>query len=287
MSDEQRCVFSVDVEDWFHILALPEAPDIAAWDRLPGHVARNFRKMLSIFSEAGVQVTCFFLGWVAERYPDLVREAAAAGHEVASHGYAHMLTFEMTPETFHQDVRRTRELLEDITGKSVSGYRSPGFSATADTPWFFDELTRAGYKYDSSVFPASRQHGGMEGGDLAPHVVRTAQGPIIEFPITIAHILGRPMCFFGGGYLRLFPYPLIKRMSNRVLGENRPVVFYVHPREIEPGHPRLPMSAVRRFKSYVNLDTTEHKIRKILGDFRVTTFERFIADNHIGTDATA
>ena len=276
---ERPCIFSVDVEDWFHILALPKAPDMAEWASLPGFVERNFRQLLALFAENGVHVTCFFLGWVAERYPALVREAAAAGHEIASHGYAHVLNFEMTPSEFHDDVLRTRKLLEDISGRAVLGYRSPGFSATEDTPWFFEQLARAGYRYDSSVFPAARQHGGMAGAEWAPHTVTTRHGMLTEFPITVARIMGRPMCFFGGGYLRLFPYALIRTMSRRVLDEGRPVVFYVHPREIDPGHPRLAMNAIRRFKSYVNLATTEGKVRSILKDFKVTTFEQYMTVN--------
>src|SRR5438552_2824353 len=142
-SADSRCIFSVDVEDWFHILALPKAPDMAQWERLPSTVERNFRRMLELFSEYNVRVTCFFLGWVAERYPVLVRDAAAAGHEIASHGYAHVLTYEMTRSDFHNDVRKTKDLLEQISGHRVLGYRAPRFSAAIDTPWLFSALARA------------------------------------------------------------------------------------------------------------------------------------------------
>jgi polysaccharide deacetylase family protein (PEP-CTERM system associated) len=271
-----HCIFSVDVEDWFHILALPTTPDLAQWDGLQSRVEPSFRRLLDLFSEHGVTVTCFFLGWVAERFPALVREAAANGHEVASHGYAHVLAYQQTPSEFYTDVRRTKDFLEGITGRAVLGYRAPGFSVTKDTPWFFAKLAEAGYRYDSSVFPAPRQHGGMA-APLGPYVLDTPSGPIIEVPVTVARVLGRPLCFFGGGYLRLFPYALTQRMGRNVLREGRPVVFYVHPREIDPSHPRLPMGPARRFKSYVNLRTTEPKVRRILRDFRITTFEHYIA----------
>jgi polysaccharide deacetylase family protein (PEP-CTERM system associated) len=273
---DTRCIFSVDVEDWFHILALPTTPDVAQWDTLPSRVEPNFRRMLDLFSEHRVSVTCFFLGWVAERFPALVREAVERGHEIASHGYAHTLAYRMTPEAFATDVRRAKDVLEGITGKPVLGYRAPGFSVTEDTPWFFAKLAEVGYRYDSSVFPASRQHGGMT-APLAPYVITTPNGPLVEVPITVARVLGKPLCFFGGGYLRLFPYALTQRMGRRVLREERPVVFYIHPREIDPHHPRLPMGPARRFKSYVNLRTTEPKVRRILREFQVTTFERYIA----------
>jgi polysaccharide deacetylase family protein (PEP-CTERM system associated) len=271
----QRSVFSVDVEDWFHILDIPSAPGIAEWGDLPSRVEKNFCKLLDIFDEAKVQVTCFFLGWIAEKYPNLVRQAASRGHEVASHGYAHRLVFEQTREAFSEDIRRSRGLLEDIAGVPVVGYRAPGFSTTEQTPWFFDVLSEGGYQYDSSVFPAPRGHGGMRESRREPHRIGTNEN-LLEIPITVADFMGKPICFFGGGYLRIFPYWLIYRMSKQVLAEGRPVVFYIHPREIDPSHPRLPMSRKRRFKSYVNLETTETKIRRILHDFSVTTFRNLI-----------
>jgi polysaccharide deacetylase family protein (PEP-CTERM system associated) len=266
-------IFSIDVEDWFHILDVASAPRLEEWGRLPSRVERNFRRMLELAGERGARATCFFLGWIAERYPHLVREAAAAGHEIASHGYAHRLVYTMTRGEFIEDARRTRTLLEDLSGAEVLGYRSAGFSVTEETAWFFEALAEAGYRYDSSVFPARRAHGGMETASRRPCRI----GPLAEFPITVADFLGRPMCFFGGGYLRLFPYGLIRRKALEVLSENRPVVFYTHPREIDPQHPRLAMPWLRRFKSYVNLDTTERKLRLILAEFPMTTFAAYLA----------
>ncbi len=280
-----KCIFSVDVEDWFHILDLPSAPELAEWPALPSHVSRDFLTLLDIFEEKRVHVTCFFLGWVAERYPDLVRKAHRRGHEIASHGYSHRLVYEMTPSEFLHDVVRSRQSLEDITGAPVLGYRASGFSITERTPWFFDTLIEAGYRYDSSVFPASRGHGGMACAEVAPSRIAGKSGTLLEFPITVVRVLGRPICFFGGGYLRLFPYPVIRKMAGKVLREGRPVVFYVHPREINPDHPRLSMGLVRRFKSYVNLAGVGPKMRKILDDFEVTTFADFIADNRLLQEA--
>jgi hypothetical protein len=147
---------------------------------------------------------------------------------------------------------------------------------TAETQWFFEALTQAGYVYDSSVFPASRGHGGMRHARREPHRLITGNSSIMEFPVTVADVAGKPVCFFGGGYLRLFPYPLIRRMARKVLDEGRPVIYYIHPREIDPDHPRLPMSLPRRFKSYVNLTSTEEKLRRILKEFPLTTFGEFI-----------
>lgn len=268
-------IFSVDVEDWFHILDVPSVPPLSEWANLPSRVERNFSRLLEVFGEYGVQVTCFVLGWVAERFPHLVRDAAAQGHEVASHGYAHRLVYEQSRQDFYDDVHRARRLLEDIAGVPVLGYRAPGFSTTTDTPWFFGALAEAGYQYDSSVFPAPRGHGGIRDARREPYRVNDSEG-IIEFPVSVADFMGTPMCFFGGGYLRLFPYWLIRKKAHEVLAQGRPVVFYIHPREIDPDHPRLPMSRSRSFKSYVNLDITERKLRRVLQDFPVTTFQHAI-----------
>ena len=196
----QNSIFSVDVEDWFHILDVPGLPGMNEWASLPSRVEKNFSKLLDLFSEGNVRVTCFFLGWIAERFPHLVKEAAARGHEIASHGYGHHLVYEQSREGFYDDVRHARLLLEDITGGPVVGYRAPGFSTTDETPWFFDALAEAGYQYDSSVFPAPRSHGGMPEGRRDPHRVNDA---LLEFPISVAEMMGQPVCFFGGGYLRL------------------------------------------------------------------------------------
>jgi polysaccharide deacetylase family protein (PEP-CTERM system associated) len=271
----QTSIFSVDVEDWFHILDVPSAPVISEWAGLPSHVEKNFRKLLDLFSDCNVQVTCFFLGWVGERFPHLVKEAVARGHEIASHGYGHQLVFNQTRDQFHDDVRRARLLLEDISGTPVVGYRAPGFSTTEDTPWFFEALVAAGYQYDSSVFPAARGHGGIRDGRREPH--RMDEVGLVEFPISVGDMMSKRVCFFGGGYLRLFPYWLIRKKAHEVLAEGRPVVFYIHPREIDPRHPRLPMSRKRTFKSYVNLETTEWKVRQVFKDFPVSTFQNVIA----------
>ena len=223
-------------------------------------------------------MTCFFLGWVAERYPHLVREAAVRGHEIASHGYAHRLVYQSSREEFLEDASRARRLLEALAGTAVLGYRSAGFSVTDKTRWFFEALVEAGYAYDSSVFPAARGHGGMSEARREPHHINTPAGPLMEFPITVSTLLGKPLCFFGGGYLRLFPSWLIRRAVRQVLAEGRPVVFYIHPREIDPSHPRVPMPLTRRFKSYVNLRITETKLRRILAEFPVTTFRDFMAE---------
>jgi polysaccharide deacetylase family protein (PEP-CTERM system associated) len=274
-----QSIFSIDVEDWYHILDVPSAPEISRWDSLPVRVEGNFRRLLDIIGETKSFATCFFIGHIARRFPHLVREARARGHEIASHSYAHRLVYTMSPKEFLDDASDSRKLLEDLSGGPVLGFRASGFSVTEETPWFFEKLVEAGFAYDSSTFPATRGHGGMKTGRMAPYRHRTSAGELVEFPVSVAEVLGKRLCFFGGGYLRLFPYPLIKRMSRVLLGQGRPVIFYVHPREIDPDHPRLAMSLSRRFKTYVNLRTTEQKIRSLLAEFPVTTFSDYLAKN--------
>jgi polysaccharide deacetylase family protein (PEP-CTERM system associated) len=270
-----KCIFSIDVEDWFHLLDLPSTPPISTWDALPSRVENNFLRLLDILDESGAQATCFFLGWVAQRFPHLVREAAKRGHEIASHGYSHILAYQVTADEFYEDAVRAKQAIEDISGHAVWGYRASGFSVTEATPWFFEKLIEAGYRYDSSVFPAPRGHGGLREGQSAPYEIESPAG-FMEFPVSVERVAGFPVCFFGGGYLRLFPFSVIRQMTRRVLRQGRPVIFYVHPREIDLQAPRLPMGMSRRFKSYVNLATTEPKIRSLLAEFEVTTFRNYM-----------
>jgi len=272
-----QSIFSIDVEDWFNLSGTGMEPAPSEWDRLESRVERNFRGLLDLLAENGSTATCFFIGYFGKRFPHLVREAVGAGHEIASHSYFHQLVYEMSPDEFYEDALASRKLLEDISGRPVRGYRAPAFSVTEHTPWFFEKLAEAGYQYDSSVFPAHHQTGGLATDKLAPHNIETPAGTIAEFPITVVRTLGPPMCFFGGGYLRLFPYRLMRAMGRRALNEGRPVVFYIHPREIDPDQPRMPLSRRRRFTCYVNLHSTRPKIEHILRDFQVSSFDKHIS----------
>jgi polysaccharide deacetylase family protein (PEP-CTERM system associated) len=269
-------VLTVDVEDWFHILELSSGPPLAAWQALESRVERNFERLLGLFQDAGVHTTCFFLGWIAERYPQLVRAAAQDGHEIACHGYSHRLIYTQAAAEFRADIRKAKQILEDVSGTAVLGYRAPGFSITASTPWAFDEISDAGFVYDASVFPARRGHGGIAAAQLDRHVIDTSEGRLVEFPASVVDFGVARMCFFGGGYLRLFPYPLIRQMARAVNRAGRSVIYYVHPREIDPEHPRLAMSPYRAFKSYVNLGSTASKLERILRDDRLTPLRNLI-----------
>ena len=269
-------VFSVDVEEWFHILDVESTPPLSEWNGLESRVERSTHILLDLFDRKQVKATLFVLAWVAERYPNLVKECANRGHEIASHGYAHELVYQIGAKRFEEDVVKSKKLIEDVIGKQVNGYRAPGFSLTTATPWFYDVLARSGFSYDSSLFPAKRNHGGIANANPYPHVVETQHGNVVEFPISLSSMFGKEMYFFGGGYLRFFPYRLILKKAKEVLSNGNPVVFYLHPREVDPGHPKLPMSAKRRFMSYYNVKSCVPKMERLFEDLPMTTFGELV-----------
>ncbi len=258
---------SVDVEDYFQVSALAPLIGRDSWDGRECRIERNIDRLLSLFSDSGAEATFFALGWIAERYPHVVRQIVGAGHELASHGYGHLRCNEQRPGDFLADIRRTKELLEDLGGKRVLGYRAPSFSIGADNPWAFDMLLEAGCRYSSSVYPIVHDHYGMPD---APRFAYDARPGLREIPITTTRLLGRNLPAGGGGYFRLAPYRLSRwalRRVNRIDG--RSAIFYLHPWEIDPGQPRIAGTSLKtRFRHYVNLDKTEARLGRLLRDFR-------------------
>lgn len=267
--------FTIDVEEYYHICGTKSAPPLSEWDKLPVTVEKNLLKLLDVFNNYNVKTTCFFLGYIAKKHPHLVKETLRQGHEIASHGMYHDVVYNMTEQQFGNDIADAKHLLEDITGKEIIGYRSPSFSATGKTPWFFEALIKAGYKYDSSVFPANRSDGGMKSDMSKPAFINTANGKIFEFPISTTPILGKNFCFFGGGYLRLFPVNVILNRAAKLKENDIPVLYYIHPREIDPHHPRLKMSIIKNFKTYVNLNSVQTKLDKIISSSDFVTLEQY------------
>lgn len=252
---------TIDVEDWFHILDSPAVPSIENWSSLKSRIERNLEKLLSLLETYSVKATFFWLGWLAERNKDLVRKCQNAGHEIASHGYAHILAYEAGPKVFKQDITLARILLEDIIGEPVRGLRAPGFGITEKTSWAFDVIQESGYQYDSSIFPSARVHGGISDSPLGPYFIETQSGHLLEIPMSIVEIFGRRTSLFGGGYLRLANKLMIKWGIDRLQVAGQPLIVYVHPREIDPDQPRLPLNWLRRFKCYVNLHSTLPKLK--------------------------
>jgi len=277
--------FTIDVEDWFHILDTPAAPMVDDWAALETRVDQSVNRLLELLDKYSVKATMFWLGWVAERNTQLLQKCADAGHEIASHGYGHVLAYEVGPEEFMKDIDKGKKLLEDIIGHEVKGFRAAGFSTKDDTSWAFEKIVEAGYFYDSSVFPASRGHGGMQKSGLAPSVIGTPAGNLIEIPQSMIEILGKRISLFGGGYLRLAPEWMIGRGVERLHAAGRPLLIYVHPREIDPLHPRLAIGFVRSFKSYVNLKTTFPKLEMLCGKHKFVRMVE-IAEAVIGREET-
>ena len=259
--------FSVDVEDYFQVSALAPLIDRASWTQRECRVVRNVERLLDLFAERGAHATFFTLGWVAERYPALVRRIVADGHELASHGYGHLRASEQSRDEFEQDVRRAKSLLEDLGGSRVQGYRAPSFSIGESNPWAFDVLLDAGYRYSSSVYPVRHDHYGSPDSPRFAYDVRPG---LREIPLTTTRLLGRNLPAGGGGYFRLAPYRLSRWAIRRVNTiDQQPAIFYMHPWEIDPGQPRIAGTGLKtRFRHYVNLDKTESRLDRLLLDFR-------------------
>ena len=264
-------VISIDVEEWFHILDSPAVPTLAEWGDLEHRIDHSLERLLELFQSKNVRVTFFWLGWAAERHQTLVRKCHEAGHEIASHGFGHVLAYQVGKEKFRDDITRAKKLLEDITGNAVKGFRAPGFGIKDDTKWAFDVIKEVGYDNDSSVFPSSRGHGGLRQSPLEPYVIQTSAGPLVELGMSMVEVMGRRFSFFGGGYLRLAPKWLMRWGIHRLHAEKRPLIVYVHPREIDPDHPRLPLPPLRRFKCYVNLHSTIPKLEWLCSEYRFRT----------------
>ncbi|WP_242139060.1 MULTISPECIES: XrtA system polysaccharide deacetylase [unclassified Sphingomonas] len=258
-----RHAMSVDVEDWFQVGAFEKVIDKAAWPTLASRVERNTDGVLALFAESGVKATFFTLGWVAARYPAVIRRIVEQGHELASHGWDHDRVFTMTPEHFRADIARARSALEDAGGVAITGYRAPSFSIDARTPWAHAVLADEGYRYSSSIAPLRHDHYGW------PEAPRYAFRPLVdsmlvEVPVTVAEWGGRRMAT-GGGFFRLFPAAVTDYAVRQVDAARQPAVFYFHPWEIDPGQPRVDHAPLRsRLRHYSRLGAMAGKLRGLL-----------------------
>ena len=255
---------TVDVEDYFQVSAFEQQIPRSKWSSMESRVVGNTRRILELFRDCNIRGTFFVLGWVAERFPEVVREIVEGGHELASHGYWHRLVYQQTVEEFRQDVRRSRRLLEDLGGVAVNAYRAPSFSITKQSIWALAVLAEEGYAVDSSIFPIRHDRYGVPDAIPCVHRVATASGTITEFPPSVLRLGKLTVPVSGGGYFRLYPASLTIHAFRRI-NRSRPGIFYVHPWEIDPGQPRLGVgSALSRFRHYVNLSRTEQKLKKLL-----------------------
>lgn len=264
---------TVDVEDYFQVSALAPYIGREQWDGIACRVERNVDFILELFARFDARATFFTLGWVAQRYPALVRRIADAGHEVASHGFAHRRATEQSPAEFLEDIRLARALLEDIVSAPVVGYRAPSFSVGPANAWAFDCIAEAGYRYSSSVYPIRHDHYGVPDGSRFPY---RSTGSLMELPIATVRVCGSNWPAGGGGYFRLLPYRLSRWSLGRINArDGQPAVFYFHPWELDPGQPRVAGVDMRtRFRHYVNLRSMAPRLERLLSDFRWSSIER-------------
>ena len=273
-SGEITNAMTVDVEDYFQVAAFENCIRREDWQRWPVRVEANTRRILELFESRGVHATFFTLGWVAERCPALVRDIAASGHEIASHGFGHERLTQINRGQFREGIVRTKQLLEDISGTPVHGYRAPSWSIGPTTLWAHEELREAGYQYSSSIVPIRHDLYGMP---QAPRFAFVA-GPsgLLEVPATTVRLWGRNWPCGGGGFFRLLPYSLFSRGLKRVnRKERRPTVFYFHPWEVDPSQPRVPGVSLRnRTRHYLNLKRMAPRVGRLLRDFRFDRMDR-------------
>lgn len=271
---------TIDVEDYYHVAAFADVISTGEWDDYPSRVERNTYQILDLFAKHNLQATFFVLGWVAERFPKLVAEIAARGHEVASHGYSHQLVYSQTPEVFCEETRRSKQILEDIIQAPVKGYRAASYSITAQSIWALDILTELGFTWDSSIFPVRHDRYGMPKSPEQPYHIVTQNGAsLTEYPLTTAKVMGMSVPAAGGGYFRQYPYVLSRWLFNRASqGGSRPQIFYLHPWEIDTSQPRIEgASWFSRFRHYTNIDKCAGRLERIINDFEFGTLSESLS----------
>ena len=273
-----RNALSVDVEDWFQVGAFETVIDRKDWDSLECRVERNTDAVMALFDDAGIKGTFFTLGWVAERYPALMRRIVRAGHELASHGYGHDRVFTLTPQQFAADIERTRKLIEDISGALVTGYRAPSFSIDQRTPWAHEILAEQGYTYSSSVAPVKHDHYGW--AEAPRFAFRPIAGSdFLEVPVTTAQLGPKRLAAGGGGFFRLLPYAFSRWAIRQVNDDqNRPAIIYFHPWEIDPDQPRVANAPIKsKLRHYTKLDVMAAKLKRLPKDFQWERLDAVVA----------
>ena len=261
-------LFTVDVEEYFQVRALEPVVERASWPDRPSRVEPSTELLLELLGRHGARGTFFTLGWVAERHPGLVRRIASAGHEIASHGWWHRRVTTLSQEEFRADVRDSKAILEDVSGRPVIGFRAPSFSIVPGGEWAFDVLLEEGYRYDSSLFPIRRPDYGYPSAPAVPHLIRRAGGTLLELPLATTVLAGTRLPAAGGGYLRQLPFGLTRRAFRHWGEKGISAMFYIHPWEVDPDQPRLPVGPVTRLRHYGGLRKTYPRLERLLGEFR-------------------
>lgn len=273
---DARHVFSVDLEEYFQVHAFDGVVERDEWNMIPSRVHMSTQRILDLLDEAGATATFFTLGWIAERHPELVRQISDRGHEIASHGHGHKLLTRMGADEFRQDLRRSRQALENAVGRPVLGYRAPTFSLVPETAWAFDVLIEEGFEYDSSMFPIRRRGYGFPGANPDVHTLIRPAGRLLEIPMTTTVVAGLRLPAAGGGWFRQLPYGLTRSGFRQCEREGRTGMFYIHPWELDPDQPRMPVPLLQRVRHYRGLHRMEDRLARLLREFRFTSVrERF------------
>jgi polysaccharide deacetylase family protein (PEP-CTERM system associated) len=262
-------IITFDIEDYFQVENFKSQIAYEGWSGFDSRVGIGLERILTLLAEDGVKATFFILGWIAERHPELVKEIARAGHEVATHGYAHELIYTQTPDEFRADLRRSIDIIENISGEKVLSFRAPCFSITKDSLWALDVLLEEGIRYDSSIFPIHHDRYGIPDCDPMPHVIREKDGRVLrEIPLSVARFGPLNLPYSGGGYFRLLPLWFTHYCARRTLATGAPVVVYLHPWEFDPDQPRVKTSALNSFRHYYGLKHTARKLKKLVSLYR-------------------
>ncbi|MDH5764701.1 MAG: DUF3473 domain-containing protein [Gammaproteobacteria bacterium] len=268
---------TVDVEDYFHVSAFAKSIKTQDWEKHPLRVENNTRRLLDLFDSYDTKATFFVLGWVAERVPDLIKDIADRGHEVACHGFSHQLVYSQSPKIFREETFRSKHLLEDIVQTPVRGYRAASYSITDKSRWALDILVEAGFEYDSSIFPVRHDRYGIPDAHEHPHIIKTPNdNSLVEFPLSTAKLFKYRLPVAGGGYFRLYPYAVTHAGLAQINRRQQPFIFYLHPWEIDPEQPKISASWLSRFRHYNNLDKCEGRLCRLLSDFKFTTAENVL-----------
>ncbi len=275
-SDALLHIFTVDVEEYFQVGVFNDVVPRERWDAMPSRVEASMDRLLELLARHGTLATFFTLGWVAKRHPRMVKELAAAGHEIASHGWWHRRVTTLSSDEFRRDVRDSRTILEDVSGTAVLGYRAPSFSITPGCEWAFDVLVEEGYTYDSSIFPIRRPGYGYPDAPPVPYLIKRSSGTLCELPLATTRLGRFRVPAAGGAYLRLLPYSITRRAFREYEVSGIPGTFYIHPWELDPDQPRLNASLQSRVRHYTGLSRTMPRLERLLGEFRFTSVAKHL-----------
>jgi polysaccharide deacetylase family protein (PEP-CTERM system associated) len=266
-SSPPHCL-TFDVEEYFQVNAFASEARRKEWGSYESRVEESTEKILGLLDRHRYRATFFVLGWIAERHAPLVQRIAAAGHEIASHGYGHELVTGLAPDAFREDVRKAKKILEDVIGGPITGYRAPSFTIMPKTAWAQEVLVQEGYLWDSSIVPILHDVYGWPGANPFPHRIDTPSGPLFELPPSTLEAVGARLAVGGGGYFRFYPYPVLRFLLRRIEARGQPLIFYLHPWELDPEQPRMSGSRLSTYRHYLNLDRVETRLERLFDDFR-------------------